>query len=167
MTRTHRTAPVRLARSTASLGRRLHQRLGGAHGEHEDGGFTLVEALVSLTIFVIVAAAAALAIVTGISGNNASSDRVGAAQVAQQESDRARAMSKDVLTATPVATSTATRGSKQYTVQRTVSYIGGTSCPTALPTGTATATPREIRVNVVVTVPGSGRTVTMDTVLAC
>ena len=171
MTRTHRTAPAcdspRLVRATASLRQRAQQRLGYAHGVHEDGGFTLVEALVSLTIFVIVAAAAALAIVTGITGNNASSDRVGAAQVAQQESDRARAMSKDALTATPLATSTATRGSKQYTVQRTVSYIGGTSCPTALPTGTATATPREIRVNVVVTVPGSGRTVTMDTVLAC
>jgi len=96
-----------------------------------------------LTIFVIVAAAAGLALVTGITGTNASSDRVGAAQVAQQESARARAMSRDSLTATPSVTSTATRGSKQYTVRRTVSYLGGSGCPTALPTGSATATPRD------------------------
>lgn len=150
-----------------TMHQRVTARLGSSRGAHEDGGFTLVEAVVSLTIFVIVAAAAALALLTGITGNNASSDRVGAAQVAQQESDRARAMSRTDLTASPTVTSTATRGAKQYSVRRTVSYLGGSSCPTALPSGTATATPREIQVNVVVTVPGSGRTVTMDTVLAC
>ncbi|GAB2482269.1 type IV pilus modification PilV family protein [Jatrophihabitans fulvus] len=150
-----RPEPTRAGR----LGRVLHPT-------DSDGGFTLVEALVALTIFVMVAAAGTMAVVTGIRSENDTGDRVAATQIARQEVERAGAMPRTALSGLPSSTSV-TRGSKTYAVTRSVSPApGGSPCPapSAAPSGTAV---QKVLVTVRVAVPGSGRSVRLDSVLAC
>src|SRR5262245_46321268 len=141
---------------------------GGRPGPHRssEAGFALTEIIVSMVMFAIIATAATYAVTSGINSSGASRDRVGAANVAQQQLEQARAMPRANLIAAPTATSTATVGANQYTVTRTVGYLpaGSTSCPTAVATDAA----HEITVHVDVTTVGeTPRTVGMDTVIAC
>lgn len=132
----------------------------------DDEGFTLVETIVSLTIFAIVSAAAVLALVTGIDSNDATTERVTASQLAQAATDRARAMPKAELVATPTTSSTETVGERSYTVTRTVTYPDSTCLPaTAIPAPDDTAV-RKLAVRVEVSARGS-RTVRVDSVIAC
>lgn len=134
--------------------------------QHADEGFTLIEVLVALTIFAIVSAAAVIALVAGVRAGNDSNDRVTAAQVAQQEVDRARALPAPSLAASPDATRTTVLGGKSFSVTRTIGYPAG-SClaPSATPTD---ATVRKMQVTVVVRIPGeAGRAVRIDSVIAC
>jgi prepilin-type N-terminal cleavage/methylation domain-containing protein len=143
-------------------------RYRGEHRAHggSDSGFALTEVLVSMMIFAIIAAAATYAVTSGIGSSSASRSRVGAANVAQQELEQARAMPQASLVATPSATSTATVGEGAYTVTRTVGFLPADS--TGCPTDVATDAAHEITVHVeVAPADGSSRTVDMDTVIAC
>ena len=74
-----------------------------------DDGFTLVEVVVSLAIFVLVAGAATFAIVSSIRASDATDQRVVAAFIAEQELDRVRALGPNpVFSARPLATGYAT-----------------------------------------------------------
>ena len=131
-----------------------------------EGGFALAEIIVSMMIFAFVATAATYVVTRGIDSSSASRDRVGAANVAQQQLEQARAIPRADLTATPTAISTATVGTSRYTVTRTIGYLptGSTDCPTTVASDAA----HEIAVHVDVTVQGANpRTVGMDTVIAC
>jgi prepilin-type N-terminal cleavage/methylation domain-containing protein len=131
-----------------------------------DAGFALTEVIVSMMIFAIIAAAATYAVTSGIGSSSASRDRVGAANVAQQQLEQARAMPRASLVATPTATSTATVGNGTYTVTRTVGYLPADS--TGCPTDVATDAAHEITVHVEVAPTDDGsRTVGLDTVIAC
>jgi prepilin-type N-terminal cleavage/methylation domain-containing protein len=131
-----------------------------------DDGFALIEVLVSMMIFAIIASAATYAVTSGIGSSDASRDRVGSANVAQQQLEQARAMPQASLVATPTATSTAVVGTGTYTVTRTVGFLPADS--TGCPTDVATDAPHEITVHVeVAPANGDSRTVGMDTVIAC
>lgn len=153
--------PAPGARTTPHRIQRLWHRIGyRARGRHADGGFTLLEVVVSFVIFAIVSTAAVLAIANGMQTSGYTSDRIQAANVAQAALQQARANPSAVIaTPTPTASTTSV-GNNVYTVRRsaTVPTAGGTSCPagSAMP------------VTVVVTWSnGGGRQVRMDTVIAC
>jgi prepilin-type N-terminal cleavage/methylation domain-containing protein len=135
---------------------RVCDRLPNQSGD--DAGFTLVEALVSIMLFVIVAAAAASAIVTTIKTANGTNDRVIAANLAQQDIETARAVQYPHYPAA-VGPRSMTVGNKQFTLQRTVS----TTCPTLWTPGQ----PTSMLVTAKVTWPGSMSSVAMSTVIAC
>ena len=152
----------------------LAHRLRGRHcalgtagdTDDADSGFALTEVIVSFIIFVAVATAATYAVTRGIASSVAGHDRVGAANLAQQQLEQARALPRAGLTASPTATSTATVGNSKYTVTRTVGYLpaGNTACPTDVATDAA----HEITVHVAVVAHGAtSRTIGMDTVIAC
>ena len=150
----------------STLADRLRGRHGAPGNDPADSGFALTEVIVSFIIFVAVATAATYAVTRGIDSSGASRDRVGAANVAQQQLEQARALPRASLTAAPIATSTATVGAGTYKVTRTVGYLpaGSTACPTDVATDAA----HEITVHVDVTTGGAvTRTIGMDTVIAC
>lgn len=136
----------------------LHQRachrLGNARN---DDGFTVLEVVVAMTIFVIVAVGAAGGVLNGIKASNSTTNRVGGANVAQSDLDQAR------VQPTPSPTSYATNAPSggSYTVTRTVTMptpSGSTACPAG----------SEMTISVVVTGPGrSTSSVKMQTVVAC
>ncbi len=130
-----------------------------------DDGFTLVEVIVAFVIFMVVAGGATFTVLGGLQSSRATHSQVSGTNVAQQEIERARSMPRASLTATPTATTTTVLGSEKYTSTRTISYLpNGASCPT----GIATDAPHKIAVTVTVTWPSSkGKTIRMDTVLAC
>jgi Tfp pilus assembly protein PilV len=145
---------------------RLRGRLRALGTDQADRGFALTEVIVSFILFVAIATAATYAVTRGIDASSSSRDRVGAANVAQQQLEQARAMPRASLTAAPTATSTATAGTSSYTVTRTVGFLpaGSTACPTDV----ATDAPHEITIHVDVTAQGATpRTIGMDTVIAC
>lgn len=131
-----------------------------------DGGFILIEALVSMIIFAIIATGAGAAIIGGLSATTVTNARVATANVAQQAIQQAQNQSAATLAAQPTTTSTVTAGSASYTVTRTITYspTSSTGCPAAIESGT----PHAMVVHVTVTGTGTvSRTVSMDTVIAC
>jgi Tfp pilus assembly protein PilV len=148
------------------LAARLRGRLCAPGPGRGDSGFALTEVIVSFIIFLVIATAATVSVSRGIDSSGASRDRVGAANVAQQQLEQARAMPRASLTAVPTATSTATVGTSNYAITRTVGFLPADS--TACPTDVATDAPHEITVHVDVTALGATpRTIGMDTVIAC
>jgi prepilin-type N-terminal cleavage/methylation domain-containing protein len=152
------------------LAQRLTRRSRGKHsggdGDVAQAGFALTEVLVCFVILLIIATAATYAVNAGINSSSITHQRVGSANVAQQQLEQARALPRASLTATPTATSTASVGGSKYTVKRSIGYLptGSTACPTDVATDAA----HEITVHVdVAPATGSTRTVGMDTVIAC
>ncbi|MBN9619737.1 MAG: type II secretion system protein, partial [Actinobacteria bacterium] len=101
----HRTFPSRTpwltpgsARATAH---RVRTRL-RLSGTHADDGFTMIEVVVALTLFVIFSAAATMAVVNGVDAQAQTQGRVAAANIAQADLEQARSQ------ATPASTSYAT-----------------------------------------------------------
>jgi prepilin-type N-terminal cleavage/methylation domain-containing protein len=123
-----------------------------------DAGFTVIEAIVAMTIFVIVSAAAIAAVFGGIQSSNNTNNRVGAANIAQSDLEQARAQGTPSATSYPTAP---TSGGPTFQVTRSVT----------MPPPSATATCPDgssIKVGVTVSGPGnSGRSVSMSTVIAC
>lgn len=157
--------PARGARTTPHRIQRLWHRLRyPARPQHGDAGFTLLEVVVSLVIFAIVAASATAAIINGVSSSNVTRNRVDAANIAQQDIQQLAALPRTSVTAAPTST-TVTVGNEPYTVTRQIGTLpSGTPCPTVV----ATDTPHKITVHVQVNWPNdNGRSVQMDTVLAC
>jgi type II secretory pathway pseudopilin PulG len=158
------------SRVTARLAARLGALRTGSDTSDADGGFILVEAIVSMVIFAIVAAGATTAVIGGIQGSSVTQTRVSTANIAQQAVQQAEAMPKASLAATPIVTSTATAGNAKYTVTRTVQFATPTAgqVPTACPTAVSSGTPYAMVVHVSVTGAGkNARTVAMDTVISC
>ncbi len=150
----------------STLADRLRGGPGALGTDQGDSGFALTEVIVSFIMFIVVATAATVAVSRGIDSSGANRDRVGAANIAQQQLEQARALPRASLTAAPTATSTAIAGASKYTVRRTVGFLpaGSTACPTDVATDAA----HEITVHVDVTTQGqTPRTITMDTVIAC
>ena len=135
-----------------------------------DDGFTLTEVIVSFVIFAIVATAATVAVVNGTKSTQLTNSRVTAANVAQQALQQAQAMPRAALTAAPSTSPTV--GTAQYTVNgfavaRTIGYLSGTASASSCPTTIDASAKHEITVHVVVTPAIGGRSVSMDTVIAC
>lgn len=137
------------------LYQRASHRIGNSRN---DEGFTVLEVVVAVAIFVTVGAAAGTAVVGGIRSTTTTDNRIGGSNIAQSDLEQARAQS------TPSPTSYATtppNGTGSYQVTRTVTMptpSAGANCPAG----------REIGISVVVTGPGSATTrYQMSTVIAC
>lgn len=120
-----------------------------------DAGFTVLEILVSIVIFAIVASSATLAIVNGIKTTNSSNNRVTATSLAQAALTKARADMTSLM-ATPTATTT----SGAYTIARsaTIPVSNGVQCPVG----------QEMPITVTVTwKQGGTRSVRIDSAIAC
>lgn len=128
-----------------------------------DDGFTLAEVVVSFGIFAIVASVATLAVVTGIDITGASTARVAAANIAQQDLARARTINPGEVSAEGYPREV-TAAAGTFTVHRDVAFSQGGDCP-------ATRQPEieyYVTVTDTVTWPNThGRSVEMSTVIAC
>lgn len=129
-----------------------------------DAGFTLIEALVSLTIFAIVSAAAVTAVVTGIMSTHLTTTRVAATNIAQQDIQKARAVDPSQVSDAGYPL-TVTQGNTTYTVTRQISYApaGSPSCP-ATPTAGG---PFYVNLTDTVTWTGQHHPIRVDAVIAC
>lgn len=132
--------------------------------KHDDGGFAIVEIIVSMIIFAIIATGATLAIMGGMKAGTGNQNRVSTSNIAQQAIEKAEQTDKATLAS---ATYPASAGKQNFTVTRTVSYTpaGSTSCPATI---VQDGKPHAIVVHVKVAGTGQdARTVEMDTVIAC
>jgi type II secretory pathway pseudopilin PulG len=123
-----------------------------------DGGFTILEALVSITLFAILAGASTTVIATAIGTNNTAQDRVTAANLAQADIQRARALQYPSYPAA-VPAHVVMVGTKKFTVARTIS----TTCPALWTPGQ----PTSMQVTTTVTWPGSPSSVAVATEISC
>ena len=131
-----------------------------------DEGFTLIEVIVSLALFVLVAGAATFAIISSIRASDVTNQRVAAGQVAQQELNRVIALGPNpVASARPLAVGTAT---STEGVTFTVTVAASPTWTTPCYIGTAPVTGGFRNLEVTVALPG-GRIspVVMDTRIAC
>lgn len=124
-------------------------------GDATDGGFTMIETIVALTIFVVISVAATAAVIAGTRAAQASRNRVTGTNIVQSDLEQARSQP------TPASTAYATApggASDTYSVTRTVvmpSPSGGSVCPAG----------KLIKISSVAS--GGGQSVRADTVLAC
>ncbi|WP_375480908.1 prepilin-type N-terminal cleavage/methylation domain-containing protein [uncultured Jatrophihabitans sp.] len=126
----------------------------------DDGGFTVVEALVSLVLLAVVGTAATTAVVAATKTSKNSNDRVNAANLAQQDLQAARALRYPAYPAAVSARSVVI-GKTSYTVTRTVS----TPCPATI---NYTSNPFMTVTSTVTWKPATPtQTVVMTTELAC
>jgi type II secretory pathway pseudopilin PulG len=135
------------------------------HARNSDDGFTLLEAIVSFTIFAVVATSAVAAVMTGINVSNRTAMRVTATHVLQQDLESVRAMSPSSISTSGYPT-TVSVDQNSYTINRTLSYPGGgTSCPSKRTAGTL------YYINVTDSATWldnkTQRTMRLDTVIAC
>ena len=129
-----------------------------------DAGFTLLEVVVSFVLFAIVALSATAAIANSVKASSATTNRVTAANIAQQVLAQARA-DQTALRATLGTQSAAVSPNPSFTAVQTTS-LGGSVAGTS-----ATPCPVGDWINYTVTVSwkdhATGRSVRMDTVFAC
>jgi type II secretion system protein I len=140
--------------------RHLYQRASHriSYAATREAGFTVIEAIVAMTIFVIVSAAAIAAVFGGIQSSNNTDNKIGAANIAQSDLEQARAEGTPSPTSYPTAP---TSGGPTLHVTRRVTMPAPSASATC-PDGSS------IQVGVTVTGPGtSGGSVSMSTVIAC
>jgi len=121
----------------------------------DDEGFTLIEAVVSIAVFAIVATAATFAIVSSTRAASATELRVAAGHIADAELDRLVGLGPDLTEAPPVGEVTNDGHTFDVAVEATPEY--GQPCSNGI---------RDIRVSV----EAQGRaqvSVHLDTRLAC
>jgi type II secretory pathway pseudopilin PulG len=123
----------------------------------EDGGFTLAEAIVAFTLFIIMSTAATYALVTTIRLSGVTQNRVAAANLAAQALEQLRLQNN--------ATSQLDASVRTVTLHGTTSTV----TPALFPSATSTCALGSSRhVTVIVTWPGSGsRSPRYDSVLTC
>ena len=130
---------------------RITRRLSGVR---RDAGFSLVESVVAMVLFMIMSAAGITAVIAGQNATQASRTRVAQTNIARGDLNQARAQP------TPSPTTyTATAGANAYVVTRNVQVLPTPSSSGACPTGSL----RRIDV----TVRWSTRSVNMTTAVAC
>lgn len=127
-----------------------------------DSGFSLIEAIVALTIFAVISAAAVTASVNGIKITHLTTARVTAANLAQQDLDMARAVDPSAVT-TSGYPRTVTQGNTTYTIARSITYSSGASCPTTPSAGVQ----YYLTLTDNVTWNGQHQPVRVDAVIAC
>jgi Tfp pilus assembly protein PilV len=132
MTPTHRSSRVPAA---------LRARLAPTRAARGEAGFTVIEALGAIVLFVVVATALAGILVSAINTNGRARERTQAQQVAQAQIETIRRMPYDKVgtvngnpAGTLQASQSVTVGSSKYTVNIAVKYVGD-SVPTSYPTG--------------------------------
>lgn len=99
--------------------RRLNERLGAAHVGDE--GFSIVEVLVAMTVFAMIAVAVATGIVASLSLSHTSRSREVAIGLAQDAIDRARTASN--LFSVVDSTTNTTVGGLDYTVRQVARWV--------------------------------------------
>ena len=135
---------------------RISARPARRYRRGDDGGFTLIESVVSVVIMLIITAAAASAIITSRNAAQVSRTRVVETNLARSDLNQAIAQpspSPTTYTVTPAA------GGNQYTVSRTVQVLPSPSSTGSCPTGAVQ--------QITVTVGWSNRSVSMTTGLSC
>lgn len=142
---------------TPRLIQRTNARIGYARSERESG-FTLIEAVVSIVLFAVVATASVVAVADSTKSSVRTRDRVTATNLAQQDLAQLRSLgNRTTITST---TKSVTVGGRAYTVKRTVTG----ACP-AVSTLTSTS---KITVSTNVSwATSTNAAVTIATVLAC
>lgn len=123
-----------------------------------DAGFTLIEVVVSLVLFAVVAGSSVTAIANATRTTNTARDRVTAANLAQADLQSARALQYPNYPAA-VAAHTVTAGNKTFTVQRSIS----TSCPALWTPGL----PTSMQVTTTVIWPGAKAPLVVATEISC
>jgi type II secretory pathway pseudopilin PulG len=125
----------------------------GQAGASPDGGFSLVEAVVSVALFAIVAASSGVALVNAVRYAESNENRVVAAGLATAQIEQARS-APDPAALLP-GSSQVVRDGTPFTIERVLAPING-----CRDEGSRTIT-------VVVDWPGPGGPVLSDTVRAC
>jgi prepilin-type N-terminal cleavage/methylation domain-containing protein len=128
----------------------------------DEAGFSLLEVIVAMTIFVIVAATAMAAIVSALQGGHTSQQRVDAANIAQ-------AAIAGAIATGPHAAAFVMNGSNTYTASVTNEQFKVTQTTASTPaTATACSPGTTVTVSVLVYQQQSGRFLARsDTVIAC
>lgn len=140
--------------------------------EIDEGGFTLAEVIVSLAILVTVAVAVTSLILTSMRATSENQLKVTAANLAQQDVQKMRALSDSQLTDQIVSTTAAvTVGRTVFSLRRSVvqcnaSTTGGTVSYSCGSSGTCAAGSYK-SVSTVVAWPRGFRTVQLATRIAC
>jgi type II secretory pathway pseudopilin PulG len=112
-----------------------------------DEGFSLVEVVVSLAIFMTLSVAATFAIVGSLRSSHATATRVAGTHVAQSVLDGVRAAGADPITPYAYPAAIASNG-QRFTVAVTATPSWTTVCQIALVGGTQPATARDVTVTV-------------------
>lgn len=117
-----------------------------------DGGYSVIEVLVSMTLFMGLAAAIVMLLLTSLNYAESNDNRVIAAGLAAAQVEQARAV--DPPSALSAATTTVVRDGTTFTIKRVLLPVTGCSSPG----NTRTIT---------VSVSWTGSSVTSDTMRAC
>jgi prepilin-type N-terminal cleavage/methylation domain-containing protein len=141
---------------------RIRQILGSDRSASADDGFTLVEVIVAMVVFSIIAVSVAAAITNSLVITRDARSRSVAQNLASQDLDQARAVA-DVFAVQSNTWSTTVQGTS-YTVDRSVEWQSSATSATACGTGTGTLQYKVVRDSV--TWPGSPSPVVSSTVLA-
>lgn len=142
---------------TPRLVQRAIARIGYARSERESG-FTLIEAIVSLVLFAVVATASVVAVADSTKSSAGTRSRTTATNLAQQDLAQLRSLGN--RTTVVSSTKSTTVSGRAYTLKRTVTG----ACP-AVSTLTSTS---KITVSTTVSwATSADSAVTIATVLAC
>ena len=143
-------------------------RLAPDPGAGDDAGFSIVEVVVAMTIFVILTVAVLGILVSALGGTRSNAQRVQAANLAAQQVEAVRSLRADQIPdgVTTPATSGTTVDGTTYTVTQSSGFLAGDGAA-SICTSTSTR-PTFKRVTVSVTWPGMGTTapVRSDTVVS-
>ncbi len=142
--------------------KRIRLILGSDRSATADAGFTLVEVIVAMVVFSIIAVSVAAAITNSLVITKDARSRSVAQNLASQDLDQARAVA-DVF-AVQSNTWTSTVQGTPYTITRSVEWQSSATTATACGTGTGTLQYKVVRDSI--TWPGSSTPVVSSTVLA-
>lgn len=134
----------------------------------DDAGFSVVEVIVAMSIFVIMTVAVLGILVSSLGGTRSNAQRVQAANIAAQQIEAVRSLRADQVpngVTTPIASGTTVEGTT-YTMTQSAAFLSGDGA-TSICTSTSTK-PTFKRVTVTVTWPDMGATapVRSDTVVS-
>ncbi|SOD74772.1 hypothetical protein SAMN05892883_3963 [Jatrophihabitans sp. GAS493] len=159
---------------TGHLRRALNTQSDNATTERSEGGFTLIEVVVSFTLLIIIGSTVMVGIGNGIHASNATRVRTTASNVARDYIEQARSMSPAQVTA--ISPTSVKVGAQTFTVTRSVSvgqpgltFAAGVTCATA-PNQTGlynSLLPLMLYITVTVSWNGASAPARSDTALAC
>ncbi|AMM19774.1 hypothetical protein AX769_05940 [Frondihabitans sp. PAMC 28766] len=134
--------------------KRIRQIIGSDRSTSSDSGFTLVEVIIAMVVFSIIAVSVAAAITNSLVISQDSRSRTVALNLASQDLDQARAVA-DVFAVVSKTWTTTVQGTT-FTINRSVEWQSSDTTTTACGTGTGTLQYKIVRDTV--TYPGAGTT---------